>query len=173
MIRLALLLAGLWLSCQAQAQIYECTGTAGETHFSQQLCGDDDSQPMDLQYRSIDAPSPPPPRQTALAAPAPQPAPADSQRRQAPRPDRTAPGVDACPSDRAIERAVRAGNVMRCMTRAEVERASGTTRVRWTDSQKITSQGINVTERFYTARRGDWPRVVWFRSGKVVAFGDL
>lgn len=173
MIRLVLLVAGVLLSGQALAQMYQCTGDAGETLFSQQPCGDD-SQPMDLQYRSIEAPLAPSPRRAAPAvAPAPEPEPAGSQRGQAPRPDRTAPGVDSCPSDRAIERAVRAGNIMRCMTRAEVDRASGTTRVRWTDSQKITSQGINVTERFYTARRGDWPRVVWFRSGKVVAFGDL
>jgi len=141
--------------------------------FSQQPCGDD-SAPLELQYRSIETPPVPLPRQALPAAtPAPEPAPAGSPHRQTPQPDRTAPGVDACPSDRAIERAVRAGNIMRCMTRAEVERASGTTRVRWIDSQKITSQGINVTERFYTARLGDWPRVVWFRSGKVVAFGDL
>jgi len=81
---------------------------------------------------------------------------------------RTAPGIAKCPGEDAVAQAIHDHHVVKCMTKDEVQESTKNQKHSGhATHQVLLDSGISVEEWYYQDHRSDWPRVIWFRSGKV------
>lgn len=174
-----LFLVALLAAGSASAKIYKCTAPDGSVHFSDRKCAADAEK---VQVRGAAAPTQPGRSLSGLT---------DQERRilkereerlernreralaqQQPEPPnrRRVPTGIKCPTDEEIRKAVRAHEVMLCMTPEEVEDAERFKYDEPDESARLLDNGMMVTEWFYDQRPEDWPLVVRFRNGHVVGY---
>ena len=156
------------LSAPAPAAVYRCTQPDGTTRFSEIPCGQDSTK---VEIRpEYQAPPPGAGMATQPVQSAPEPEP---QRHQADdnSPWREPPpGVSACPSKDAIEKAIFEHRVLVCMTPDEVRHAAPIRHNGYTVEHRILSNGVSVYQWYYREHGEGWPALIMWREGMVAGW---